>query len=452
MREKAPHTADARRAVVSALSRLEQENSYSNIVLDHLLQSGGVAERDQAFASRLLYGVIERRLTIDFVLDVCSSVKVKKMHPVVRSILRCGVYQLLYMDKVPPSAAVNESVRLAKVMKQGHAAGFVNAVLRAVGKKGEEILVSLPHDEEGDAIRFACPVTLLRFWKNAYGEAIAQSILEHLNDVPPLSLRVNTLRISPATFAEWLDKQGIAFKKIEELPACFMVEGGNAVKKLAYFAKNCYYHQDAASQISILALDPRPGEKIADVCAAPGGKSFTAAQIMENQGALFSWDIYPAKCEEMERRAAELGITIMSTAPRDASAHCPEPLCGTFDRVICDVPCSGLGVIRRKPEIRYKSLDALHELPELQYRILESSAELVRPGGVLQYSTCTLNPAENEEVVQRFLREHTDFSPRMLPIGFCFKQAGLPQASYITLFPHIHNTDGFFIAGFVKAG
>ena len=452
MAQKAPKAADARRAVVSALSRLDQENSYSNIVLDNLLQSGKVEERDQAFASRLLYGVIERQITIDYVLDTCSSVKVKKMHPVVRAILRCGVYQLLYMDKVPPAAAVNESVRLAKEMKQGHAAGFVNAVLRAAGRKSKNILDSLPTGEEGDAIRFSCPLPLLQFWRKAYGTDITRGILEHLNDVPPLSLRVNTLKISPASFAGWLEEQGISHRRMAELPACFLVEGGNAVKKLAKFAKNCYYHQDTASQISILALDPQPGERIADVCAAPGGKSFTAAQVMENRGALLAGDIYPAKCEEMERRGAELGITILQTVTRDASVPWQADLCGTFDRVICDVPCSGLGVIRRKPEIRYKALDALHELPELQYRILESSAALVRPGGVLQYSTCTLNPAENEGVVQRFLQEHAEFSPRMLPIGFCFEQAGLPQASYITLFPHIHSTDGFFIAGFVKAG
>ena len=452
MGTNAPYTSDARRAVVLALNRLELEQGYSNIVLDNLLKTGALEARDQGFASRLLYGVVERRLTLDYLLDACSSVKVKKMHPLVRTILRCGVYQLIYMDKVPTAAAVHESVQLAKALKQGHAAGFVNAVLRAVARRGRELLEGLPVGEEGDVVRYSCPLPLLRFWKDAYGADTTTALLEHINDEPPVYIRVNTLKITPSAFAEMLEKEGIVYDFVPGLPACLRLANGNSVKKLAESAKNCYYHQDAASQISVLALDPQPGERIADVCAAPGGKSFTAAQAMDNRGQLLLGDIYPVKCEEMERRAQSLGIGIARTVVRDAASPCPEPLRGSFDRVVCDVPCSGLGVIRRKPEIRYKSLEALKELPELQYRILESSAAMVRPGGVLQYSTCTLNPAENQEVAARFLREHPEFSTRELPIAFCFDQAGLPKASYITLFPHIHNTDGFFIAGFVKAG
>ena len=220
-------------------------------------------------------------------------------------------------------------------------------------------------------------------------------------------------------------------------------------KKLDFFGEKCYY-QDIASQWCVEALDPQPGERVADVCAAPGGKSFLAAQKMQDRGFVLSGDLYSAKCEEMERRAQVLGISCMETVTRDASAPCPAPMRERFDRVLCDAPCSGFGVIRRKPEIRYKDLNEAKALPELQYRILCAAADMVRPGGVLQYSTCTLHTAENERVAERFLREHPDFEPRALPIAAAFAASGEQPSWKITLFSHVHKTDGFFIAGFTK--
>ena len=222
------------------------------------------------------------------------------------------------------------------------------------------------------------------------------------------------------------------------------------LNKLETDEKNCYYYQDIASQWACYALGALPGERIADVCAAPGGKSFTVAQAMENRGQVVSCDVYDHKCRTISARAKQYGITVVETAVRDASVPCDAAWRGAFDRVICDVPCSGLGVIRRKPEIRYKDLSALRDLPALQYTILEQSAELVRRGGVLQYSTCTLNPAENEVIAERFLREHPEFSPRILPLDSCFAAMGAEPSHTITLFPPVHGSDGFFIAGFIK--
>lgn len=276
------------------------------------------------------------------------------------------------------------------------------------------------------------------------------ALIESINDIPESYVRVNTLRTTDEDFSKMLQNLGISCQIERDIPHCFELKCAYLGNKLELTDKNCYYYQDKASQYACLALDAQPGEAIADVCAAPGGKSFTVAQYMENVGRLLSCDVYPNKCDTIERRAAQLGITMLQTAVRDASMRCPQPLIGAFDRVICDVPCSGLGVIRRKPEIRYKSLDALKELPDLQYAILERSAEMVKAGGVLQYSTCTLNPAENEQIAERFLAEHTEFSPRVLPLITCFEAAGLSPSHTITLFPHIHKTDGFFIAGFEK--
>lgn len=448
----------ARQAALDALLKMDRNLGYSNIVLDNLLKSGELPESEQALCSRLVYGTVERRLTLDYILTKCSTVAIKRMHPVVLEILRLGAYQLMFMEKIPPSAAVNESVKLAKVNRQGHAAGFVNGVLRGVQRRQASLMDMLPEglDEpeglEGQAIRCSCPSVLIRMWRDAYGCETALRLLEGINDVPDAYIRVNTLAATASAFETLLTQADIPFRTHPELPACIAVKAPSLLKTLAHTRKNWYYHQDTASQYACKALSPRPGERIADVCAAPGGKSFTCAQWMENRGELLCCDVYASKCEEMDRRARELGISIISTAVRDAAAPIPGPLKERFDRVICDVPCSGLGVIRRKPEIRYKPLDTFRELPELQYTILQRSAELVRPGGVLQYSTCTLNPAENEQVTERFLQEHREFTPRMLPLKSCFTAAGCEPSHRITLFPHLHHTDGFYIAGFCKNG
>ena len=221
------------------------------------------------------------------------------------------------------------------------------------------------------------PQPLIALWKRAYGVDTARALLERINDPPETILRMNTLKITEEEFRRRLEEEGVSYRLDPALPGCYRLPNGADRKRLAKIVKNCYYHQDTASQIDCLALEARPGERVADVCAAPGGKSFTLAQWMENRGALLAGDLYAAKCEGMEARAAELGVEILQTVVRDASAPCPEPLAGAFDRVLCDVPCSGLGVIRRKPEIRYKPLEEFASLPELQYTILER----VRPPG-----------------------------------------------------------------------
>ncbi len=440
---------DARIAVVKALEGLHREKRYSNIVLDELLKTGALSAQDRAFASRLFYGVIERRIAIDYVLERASSVPLRKMHPLVLEVLRVAVYQLLYMDKIPSSAAVNEAVSGVRRLKQGNASGFVNGVLRGILRRRDMLFCEL----DGDAalsVAHSCPEELISFWRAAYGENVMQQLVSAMNAVPESYVRVNTLRTNDDDFAKLLQNLEISYQIEADIPHCFALKCAYLGNKLELTDKNCYYYQDKASQLACLALGAQPNESIMDVCAAPGGKSFTVAQTMQNTGRILSCDVYAHKCETIEHRATDLGITNLSTAVRDAVTPCPEPLKGAFDRVICDVPCSGLGVIRRKPEIRYKSLDELKDLPALQYAILERSAQLVKAGGVLQYSTCTLNPAENEQIAERFLCEHSEFSPRVLPLKSCFEAVGKAPSHMLTLFPHIHNTDGFFIAGFQK--
>lgn len=439
-----------RATAAAALADLHRRQGYSNIVLDELLKTAELSAADRSLLSRLFYGVIERRLTLDHVIDRCSSTPVRKLHPLVRETLRVAIYQLLYMDRIPAAAAVNEAVSAIRQLKQGYAAGFVNGVLRGVLRSKDTLFDTLPPGDEGLSVQYSCPTELIAFWRDAYGEKRMRQLLSALNGEAPEYVRVNTLKTTDEEFSNILTNFGITHQKDADLPHCFRLNCAYLLNKLESDAKNCYYYQDIASQWAGVALDARPGERIADVCAAPGGKSFTAAQAMHNEGYLLSCDVYPQKCDTMAKRAAEYGITVLQTAVRDAASSVPAPLRETFDRVICDVPCSGLGVIRRKPEIRYKDLSSLRELPTLQYTILERSAELVRPGGVLQYSTCTLNPAENEEIVRRFLREHPEFSPRVLPLTACFAALGSSPDYHITLFPSVHGSDGFFIAGFTK--
>ena len=440
----------ARDAAIKALASMRRERDFSNRVLDHLLKTDAVNPRDRKLATRLFYGVVERTITLDAVLAHCSSVALKKMHPTVLDILRVGCYQLLFMDAIPDSAAVNEAVNQTKRYGQARASKFVNGVLRGVQRKGREFLDNLPDTPDGRAVKYACPVELQRLWQQGYGDDVAAQLIAHINDIPPVSLRVNTNRADSETVAAFLAENGIAAQPSTMVSHAFAIAGGVDGEKLADYNENWYYHQDIASQICCAALDAKPGDRIADVCAAPGGKSFTLAQTVGDSGYILSCDLHAQKCDDMAKRAETLGFSTVHTAVRDASKPCPEALKGMFDRVLCDVPCSGLGVIRRKPEIRHKPMSEIAALPDLQYRILEQSADMVKAGGVLQYSTCTLNPAENERVVQRFLQNHPEFSPRTLPISAVFERLGIAPSWQVTLFPFATETDGFFVAGFTR--
>ena len=294
----------------------------------------------------------------------------------------------------------------------------------------------------------SCPETLIAFWREAYGEEMLPTLLQGINDPPPAYVRVNTLATDTDTFLKQLQAANVSFDVEDDLPDCLRVADVAALKAMGEEVQLLYYPQDKASQYAIHALGARPGERVADVCAAPGGKTFTVAQYMQNRGEIVASDLYAAKCDVLRTRAAQLGASIVQVTCRDASAPPPEEWCGKFDRVICDAPCSGYGVIRRKPEIRYKDTALCAQLPPLQRRILAEAAKLVKVGGVLQYSTCTLNPAENRAVAEWFLEMHPQFSPRPL--------SGMPASVLSepdwcrTFIPAVHETDGFFIAAFTR--
>ena len=439
-----------RSAVVKALLTIQEDGGYSNIVLDDLLEKTPLAPADRALASRLLYGVTERRLTLDYLLNKTASTPVKKMDPVVREILRVGVYQLVFMDKMPAFAAINEAVEQTRQFGCGRLSAFVNGVLRRVERESAALLAALPSTDKGMELRYSIPREWIRVWRNAYGQDVLQGLLESLDGAPPAYIRVNTQTTTAQQLCAALVDQNVTCTPIAGLDYALQVSPASALHTLPSAMAAHFYFQDLASQWCCRALEARPGERIADLCAAPGGKTMTIAQYMHNSGTILAGDIHDHKCHAMTRRVQRFGLDCITVQLRDASAAPSQDECNAFDRVVCDVPCSGLGVIRRKPEIRYKKPEEFADLPALQLRILEQGAKMVRPGGVLLYSTCTLRPEENQSVVKAFLETHPDFSPRLLPIQPCFAMAGLPQSHEITLFPHIHGTDGFYIASFTK--
>ncbi len=446
-------TDSARNMAAKTLQKLHKSGGYSNILIENALSGNykNAASAEKALFGFLVRGVEEHRLTLDALLQERSKQPLKRLHPLTLEHLRLGAFQLLYADKIPASAAVNEAVKLTKACGQARSAGFVNAVLRGIEREKETLFDRFPTGDEGLCLKESCPKPLFDFFAAAYGEDTARELVAHLNDRPPTSVKINTLKTTVEDWTKAAEKADISFTLSEHLPATVLVDAADE-RKLLDFSNKTWYYQDVASGFCVKALSPKPSERVADVCAAPGGKSLTAAQYMENRGSILACDIYPQKCDMMEKRAEDAGATVIQTVARDASMPCPKPLVGSFDRVLCDVPCSGLGVIRRKPEIRYKDLSMLSELPNLQYRILEQSAAMVKPGGVLQYSTCTLNPAENEAQTARFLKEHPEFSPRILPVPELFSLCKKEPSHEITLFPFVTGSDGFYIAGFVKKG
>lgn len=428
----------ARQIAVEALGKVNGSKGYSNIVIDKALEQSGLDLRDAAFATALFYGVLERMLTLDHCIAGFSKTPVEKLTPQVREILRVSLYQILYMDSVPDSAAVNEAVNLTRVFRKESAGGFVNGVLRAFLRSGKRVPRMAGSRADQLSVQYSCPAWLVQLWLDSYGEENTEGILKTSLGRPPVYIRANTLKTTADALSSRLEEEGAVVRRDEMEENCLRVSGTGDVTALPAFQEGLFHVQDKSSQLCVKALDARPGMRVLDICAAPGGKSFTAAQWMHGEGELLAMDLYRARAALVAEGAQRLGIGCITAKEGDASRY--NSKLGLFDRVLCDAPCSGLGIIRRKPEIKYKNPEELGEIPQLQYNILSNSANYVKKGGILLYSTCTLNPGENEGVVERFLAEHRDFAPCRLP------QSLGSSGHTVTLFPHQGDTDGFFIS------
>lgn len=433
---------NARQTAFDALLKVQKDGAFSNLAVDSALNDNpDLDERDRAFVCTIVYGTLDRQIIIDYNLGLYLNQPARKLKPELRTILRMGAYQILFLDKVPASAAVNESVKLAKENKSAFAASLVNAVLRRVSDNG----LRLP-DEKIErltylSIRYSCPEWIFSLWIEAYGEVHAIRLAESALDAPPVVIRVNTLRTTPEDLIWSLAEEGVIAEKSESIENALILKSCGSVEKLDAYRNGLFHVQDTASQICCKAFGAKAGEKVFDLCSAPGGKTFTITQYMENKGSVLAFDIYQSRVELIRKGAERLGESIVEAGLSDALIY--NPGFGFCDRILCDVPCSGLGIIRRKPEIRYKTPEEIDELPGKQYQILCNAADYLKPGGTVLYSTCTLNPKENSGVCDRFLEEHPDFEN--VPV-FPDLERYSPDEKYLTLMPHLHGCDGFFIA------
>ena len=427
----------ARETALNALIACRKSGAWPNGALKEYIARDRLSPRDAALATRLCYGVLQNRNKLDFYLKQLLTGRLKDLHPVVRDILHLGLYQIYELDKVPESAAVNESVTLAKkYCKNPKAGALVNAVLRKAATKGTL------QEPVSYADRYSHPDELISLLKANLPKGKLEPMLIADNAAPRTVVQVNALRISAEELAERLNREHVSARPHEWMPDCLVLSGTGSLEQLPAFREGLFYVQDPAAKLSVLCAGlPETGGNALDCCAAPGGKSFAAAIAMGGKGSIVSCDIYPHKTALIENGAARLGLTNITARQQDASQVVPEWV-GAMDTVIADVPCSGLGIIRKKPDIRYKNLKELEDLPALQLKILETQASYVRPGGTLLYSTCTVLKRENEDVVSAFLAAHGEFTtePLTLPGVFPKNETGM-----LTLIPGEYDTDGFFI-------
>ena len=428
----------ARETALCALMACRQSGAWANVVLKDYTKRDHLDSRDAALAARLCYGTIQNRAKLDFYLNQLLTQKGKSLHPVVRDILHLGLYQIYEMDKIPASAAVNESVALTKkYVKNPKAGPLVNAVLRnAVRTKGQ---LQEPTSYED---RYSHPAELVSLLKANLPKGKLEEVLIANNTAPETMVQVNTLRTTAEKLAEDLQREGVTAVPHLWMPDCLVLSSCGDLEKLKAFQKGDFYVQDPASKLAVLCTRlPKEGARVLDCCAAPGGKSFAAAIAMEGNGSIVSCDLHQHKTALMEKGAQRLGLTNISVRLQDATVQVGEWE-NAMDVVLADVPCSGLGIIRKKPDIRYKDIAETEELPKLQLQILENQSAYVKKGGVLMYSTCTILKRENQQVVEAFLRAHPEFclEPLNLPGNFPKNESGM-----LTLLPGEYDTDGFFI-------
>jgi len=416
--------ANARKVALNALLQVRSD-AYSNITLNKFLSEAELSTADKAFATAIFYGVLDRTITLDYVLSKHIKSPLKKVIPFALENLRVALYQIMCMDKIPDSAAVNEAVKLVKNSKFKHLSGFTNGVLRNVLRDG----IKLPdgNDTKALSVKYSCPEWIIKSFIADYGVMDTENLLSASLQAPPVTLRVNTLKTNSNALLAALSNENIT-ATLGQLENSLEIRGGIDVTKSKAFSDGLFHIQDTASQTVVGILSPDANERVLDICAAPGGKTFTMAQYMQNKNQIVASDLYEKRVELIKKGARRLGIANINAIQNDATVK--NDKLGQFDVVLCDVPCSGLGVIRRKPEIKYKDLSEYSDITLIQSQILENAQEYLNENGRILYSTCTLRRCENEDVIHGFLDKHPQYELKYQH----------------TFMPHIDGTDGFYCA------
>ncbi|CUH94215.1 Ribosomal RNA small subunit methyltransferase B [Propionispora sp. 2/2-37] len=440
---------DSREIALRIINNVETRQAYANLALAKEIGRRELSDQDRRFVTELVYGTVKAGNTLDWILGHYLTRSLDKVSPIIRNILRMGIYQIFFLSKIPVSAACNQSVELAK--KYGHAGTvrFVNAVLRNASRNPEKVIY--PNREQEPvrylSLKYFHPEWMVARWVERLGIENTEQLCRLNNETPPLSMRTNLLKISRAELVDLLLKEGVVCTASHWTPEGIVCSEHPAIASLQSLRQGLFQVQDESSMLVAHVLDPKPGEVVFDVCGAPGGKSTHIAALMENKGRVLSADLYEHKLELIRENAKRLGITIIETKELDAT-QIGSLFPAQADRVLVDAPCSGLGVLRRKPDSRWRKNPAmLADLPKLQRGILYSAAQCVKPGGILVYSTCTTEPEENQRVVDQFLQQHPDFV--LQNTGWYLPE---PQdRAIIQLWPHVDRIDGFFIARMMKA-
>lgn len=440
----------ARFVAVSTLFDIDQKKAYSNIRLGEYFKKYDLTPMDRAFASEILYGTIRWRIKIDYLIKKFSKTKLRDMNKWTLNSIRAAIYQIYFMDKVPEFAAVNQAVEITKI-RDKRATAFVNGVLRNILRNKEEFYNIKEKDKiKRYSIEYSHPEWMVQKFISSFGEDFSKKLMEANNIPPEMNIRVNTLKLTRDELVHVMEEKGVEVKKsfVEE---GLKLRGFNMIEKSEEMSNGLMTVQDESSMLVAKILDPKPDEKIIDLCSAPGGKTTHIAQIMNNKGEITAFDVHGHKLKLVNENAERLGINIIKTKLQDASEYLND-YADYADRVLIDAPCSGIGLMRKKPEIRWNITEKdIYTLQELQYAIIKNGARYVKKGGILVYSTCTITREEDEEILKRFLMEHNNFevedicslTPEEIRSDTCGK-------GYIKLFPNAHGTDGFFISKLIR--
>ena len=429
---------NSREIALGVLYETEYNGAYVNLALkEALAKNKELSAKDKGLVTRLVYGCVSRRNTLEYIIEQYSKIKIKKISKYIMLILKLGIYQLIYTDKIPQSAAVNESVKLARRYGHQSSAGFVNGLLHSVIRNG----VKYPEEVISHAVyEYSYPEELVKKWFDDFGDEFTYELMQSMNEDPKLTLRVNTLKTSRKELTE----------KNPLLKPALYYENSVTASGLDVGSSNIYKSglvtvQDISAMLASAVLNPQPGESVIDLCAAPGGKTTHLAELMQNKGSILACDCHEHKTELIEKNAERLGIDIINTVCMDSSVYKPS-LDSRFDKVLADVPCSGWGIIRRKPDIKWKNVNT-DELIGLSEKILTNALKYVKIGGEVVFSTCTINPEENEIRFRKLLCGNNNFMPvnisEYLPEDL---RKSTTHDGYLTLYPNIDGTDGFFIA------
>lgn len=436
-----------RQLATEILVKVDTSKAYAGILVDHNLKSTALSERDRALLTELVYGTLRWRGHIDGRLSRQLRRSLSATNPFLRNLLRVTLYQLLFLDKIPAYAAVNEAVEIAKGSRSAQDAAFINGVLRNFLRASENAEAQSNVVSIELAARESHPEWLLQEWLDYFGIEETEALTRANNERSPLVLRVNSRRVTREALLDLLKKNGISAMPTRFSPQGVWVRDGSAVEQIPGFKEGLFQVQGEASQLIAYLLSPRPRERILDACAAPGGKTTHLAELMGDSGHLTALDISASGLEKIRENVARLGLSSINIAKTDVAREVVGELCGPYDRILIDAPCSGLGTLRSHPEIKWQRAKSdIDRLCRLQSKIVNRLASCLKTGGVLVYSTCTLTRAENEQVARSFLKRHKEFQLEDAA-GYLPEQArSLVRSSYFLALPHRHNTDGFFAA------